>query len=213
MKTALSLLTAALLAVLHSASAENPLESELFPPDFLLNQRETLGLNESQLQDIQAIVQDVQPKFENLKGQLEDRAKAFQEALHQAKPDVALTEDKLRAMLTQENEMKLLQVHLMLTLRSKLTPEQVDKARQLRAQMPQQAAANDPREGLPERLQKKFQQLKAAVEEKAAGGAPPDGIVKQVGAIQQLVQQGKPLEAERQLDQLLSELRDGRKKP
>ncbi|EDY21390.1 hypothetical protein CfE428DRAFT_0635 [Chthoniobacter flavus Ellin428] len=43
MKTALSLLTAALLAVLHSASAENPLESELFPPDFLLNQRETLG--------------------------------------------------------------------------------------------------------------------------------------------------------------------------
>jgi Spy/CpxP family protein refolding chaperone len=212
-KIALSILTATLFVFLYSASAENPFESELFPPDFLLNQREALGLNEAQLQDIQAIVQDVQPKFENLKEQLEDRAKAFREALHQAKPDIAQTQGKLRAMLTEENEMKLLQVHLMLTLRSKLTPEQVDKARQLRTQTLQEAAANDPRQGLPERLQKKFKQLKALVEEQATGGQPPDGVMQKVGEIQQLVQQSKPLEAERQLDQLISALRDGKKKP
>jgi hypothetical protein len=174
-------------------------------------QREALGLNENQLQDIQAIMQDVQPKFENLKGQLETRAKAFQEALHQAKPDIAQTEEKLRTMLTQENEMKVLQIHLMLDLRSKLTPEQLDKARQLRAQMQQQAGANDPRQGLPERMQKKFQQLKTALDERAFGGAPPEEIVKQVEEIQQLAQSGQPLEAERRIDQLIIKLREGKK--
>lgn len=190
----------------------NPIESELFPPDFLLAQREALGLNENQLQDIQAIVQDVQPKFETLKGQFEERAKAFQEALHQAKPDITLTEEKLRTMLAQENEIKLLQVRLMLDLRGKLTAEQVDKARQLRQQQPQ-AAANDPRQGLPERLQKKFEQLKTAMQERAFEGAPPEEIVKQVGEIQQLAQNGQPLEAERRIDLLISQLREGKKKP
>ncbi len=213
MKTILSLLSAALLVFLPSAPAQNPLEGELFPPDFLMAQREALGLNESQVQDIQAIVQEMQPKFESLKGQFEERTKAFQEALHQAKPEIATAEEKLRAMLTQENEMKLLQVHLMLSLRSKLTPEQVDKARQLRTQALQQGAANDPRQGMAERLQKKFQDLKAAVEERAAGGAPPEEIVKKAEEIQQLVHSGQPLEAERRLDQLLNELREGKKKP
>jgi Spy/CpxP family protein refolding chaperone len=214
MKTTLLPITIALVAFLHTAAAQNPIENELFPPDFLMAQREALGLNENQLQDIQAIVQDVQPKFETLRGQLEERVKAFQEVLHQPKPDVGQVEEKLRSMLTQENEMKLLQVRLMLDLRSKLATEQVDKARQLlRQQQLTSAAANDPRQGLPERLQKKFEQLKAAVEDRAFGGALPDEIVKEVGEIQKLAQNGQPLEAERRIDQLIVQLREGKKKP
>jgi len=213
MKSILLSIAVASLAFLQTTTAQNPIENELFPPDFLLAQRETLGLNETQLQDIQAIVQDIQPKFETLKAQLEERAKAFQEALRQAKPDIAQTEDKLRTMLTQENEMKLLQVHLMLSLRSKLTPEQVEKARQLRQQQPAQKAASDPREGLPQRLQKKFEQLKAALQERASGGALPEEIVKQVGEIQNLAQNGQPLEAERRIDLLVTQLHDEKKKP
>jgi hypothetical protein len=212
MKTILSFLAAAALSCLPSALAQNPLESELFPPDFLMNQREVLGLNETQLQDIQAIVQELQPKFESLKGKLEERAKAFEEALHQAKPDIEQTEERLRAMLTQENEMKLLQVHLMLTVRGKLTAEQVEKARQLRTEMQQQASAKDPRQGLAERLQKKFQQLKEAVQERASGGEPSEEIKKEVGEIQRLAQNGQPLEAEHRIDELIAKLREGAKK-
>ncbi|MEP6670877.1 MAG: periplasmic heavy metal sensor [Chthoniobacter sp.] len=213
MKTTLLLITVTLLAFLHPAAAQNPIEGELFPPDFLLAQREAIGLNEKQLQDIQSIVQDVQQKFETLKGQLEERGRAFQEILHQPKPDIAQVEDKLRAMLTQENEMKLLQVHLMLSLRNTLTAEQVDKARQLRQQQPSPTAGKDPREGLPERLGKKFEQLKTAMQERAFEGAPPEEIVKQVGEIQKLAQSGQPLEAERRIDQLIVQLREGKKKP
>jgi len=207
MKSTLSLVAAAVLAFLSTSSAQNPVEAELFPPDFLMAQREALGLSETQLQDIQATMQDIQPKFESLKGQLEERGKAFQEALRQPQPDLAQTEEKLRALLAQENEMKVLQVRLMLGLRSKLTAEQLDKARQLR----QQAAGKDPHDGVAQRLQKKFEQLRAAIEERAFGGAPPEEIVKEVGEIQKLAQSGQPLEAERQIDQLILKLREGKK--
>jgi Spy/CpxP family protein refolding chaperone len=200
------------LLLLPAKAADNSFESELFPPDFLYSQREALGLNETQLHDIQAVVQDVQPKFEAVKGQMEERGKAFRDALHEANPDIAQTEDKLRTMLTQENEMKVLQIHLMLTLRSKLTPDQVAKARELRQQA-RQTSASDPRQGLPERLQKKFQQLKAALDQRGSVDALPEEIVKQVKEIQSLAQGGQPLEAERKVDQLISQLGDGKPKP
>jgi len=201
-----------LLGLLHATAAPNPIEQELFPPDFLMNQREALGLDETQLHELQATVQEVQPKFETLRGQLEERTRALQAALHEAKPDVAQTEEKLRALLGQENEMKILQIHLMLTLRNKLTAEQVDKARQLRQDPRTQSGGGDPRQGLPERLQKKFEQLKAAVQERAFGGAPPEEIVKQVGEIQHLAQGGQPLEAEHRIDLLLTQLREAKAK-
>jgi Spy/CpxP family protein refolding chaperone len=200
-----------LVAVAQEGHAPNPIEAELFPPDFLIAQREALGLNETQLQDLQAIVQDVQPKFESLKTQLEDRGKALKEALHQPHPDSAQAEDKMRALLAQETEMKLLQLRLMLGLRSKLTPEQVDKARQLRPQY--SGADHNPLEGLQQRLQAKFEKLKAAVEARAAGGQPPEELINKAHEIQQLVQNNKPLEAERQLDALLSTLPEAKPKP
>ena len=209
MKSVLSFV-AALLALLATSSAQNPVEAELFPPDFLMAQRDALGLSDAQLQDIQGIMQDTQAKFEALKGQLEERAKAFQEALHQPETDIAQTEEKLRSMLAQENEMKVLQMRLMLNLRSKLTAEQRAKARQLRQQA-LAAAGKDPHDGLAQRMQKKFEQLRAAIEDRAFGGAPPEEIVKQVGEIQKLAQTGHPQEAEQQIDQLIVKLREGKK--
>jgi hypothetical protein len=210
MKSILPLVAAASLAFLSTSSAQNPAEADLFPPDFLMVQREALGLSDTQLQDIQALMQDVQPKFEALKGQLEERGKAFQESVHQPQPDIAQVEEKLRSLLAQENEMKVLQVRLMMSVRSKLTTEQIDKARQLRQQVAQ-AAGNDPHDGLAQRMQKKFEQLRTAIEERAFGGAPPEEIVKQVGEIQKLAQGGQPLEAERLIDQLIAKLREGKK--
>lgn len=201
---------AALVALLANVSAQNPVEAELFPPDFLIAQREALSLSDTQLQDIQAIMQDTQAKFGKLKGTLEERVKAFQEALSHPETDITQTEEKLRNLLAQENETKVLQMRLMLSLRSKLTAEQRAKARQLR-QQELQTAGKDPHDGLPQRMQKKFEQLRTAIEERAFDGAPPEEIVKQVGEIQKLAQSGQPLEAERQIDLLIVNLREGKK--
>ena len=228
MKTTSCLSAFFALTLLHASAAPNPVESELFPPDFLFSQHEALGLNETQIQDMQATVRDAAPKFESMKSQLEERAKAFQDAIHQDKPDITQADDKLHSMLLQENEMKQLQMHVMLTLRSKLTPDQVAKARALRAQStsggsapgasassPSSSSANpDPTNGLRERLQAKFEQLKTAVQaEASATGQPPEDIVTKAHEIQQLVQTGKPEEAEKELDALLATLSATKAKP
>jgi Spy/CpxP family protein refolding chaperone len=219
MKTTLPIIALSLLALCRATAAPNSFESELFPPDFLMNQHEAIGLNETQLHEIQSVVQDAQPKFETLKSELEDRGKSLQDAVHQPTPDMAKTEELLRAFLPKENEMKLLQFHLLLTLRSKLTPDQVAKARELRAQSTSLSNSNsnsnasDPNEGLRDRLQKKFEQLKTAVQARAAGGQPPDDIIAKAHEIQQLVQDGKPQEAEKQLDALLATLPGAKPNP
>jgi len=233
MKTTSCLSAFFALTLLHASAAPNPVESELFPPDFLFSQHEALGLNETQIQDMQATVRDAAPKFESMKSQLEERAKAFQDAIHQDKPDITQADDKLHSMLLQENEMKQLQMHVMLTLRSKLTPDQVAKARALRAQAtsssstpgasvsgastssPSSPSTNpDPTNGLRERLQAKFEQLKTAVQaEASATGQPPEDIVTKAHEIQQLVQTGKPEEAEKELDALLATLSATKAKP
>jgi Spy/CpxP family protein refolding chaperone len=193
----------------HDKDKDNPIEQEFFPPEFLLAQREALGLSDTQLHDLQAVIQDAQPKFENLKGQLEERVKALKEVLRQPKPDISQTEEKLRTMLTQENEVKVFQMRLLLTLRNTLTPEQVEKAQQLR----QHFNGANPTEGLAERLQAKFKKLRGLVEERAAGGPPPEDIVTKAREIQQLAQDGKPFEAEKKLDTLLSTLTAPNAKP
>jgi hypothetical protein len=212
MKTLVRLFFLLTAAMLNAAAAQNPIEAELFPPDFLLNQRESLGLTEDQLHAIQSIVGDAQPKFEALKGKLEQRVADLSEALRLPKPEVAQTEEKLRALLTDENEMKLLQLRLMLTLRNSLTLEQVTKARELRRQAPP-GASGDPREGLAERLQKKFEQLRTALDQRAFGGESPTDLVTAVEEIQRLAQGGQPLEAERRIDALLVRLRGEKSKP
>jgi Spy/CpxP family protein refolding chaperone len=214
MKTVLcfvAILTLVCSHVLAEPAAENanPIEMELFPPEFLFSQREALGLSDDQLQQFQAVMQDTQPKFESLKGEMDERLKALKDALHQTKPDIAQTEEKLRTMLAKENEMKLLQVHLMLTLRDKLTPEQVEKARQLRPRFSNTNATDAMRE----RLQAKFEKLRSIVESRAAGGQPPEEIVAKAQEIQQLLQSGKPVDAEKQLDALLSSLAEPKAKP
>ncbi|MDR3406741.1 MAG: hypothetical protein P4L99_29920 [Chthoniobacter sp.] len=214
MKTILPFLALTLLALFRATAAPNPIEGELLPPDFLMAQHEALGLSETQLHEIQATVQEVQPKFESLKGQLEGRMKDFQETLHQPKPDIAQAEEKLRAVLSQENEMKLLQVHLMLTLRSKLTPEQVEKARQLRLQSPSSGspAASDPNAELRQRLEAKLARVKEGVQQWAASGHDPSVIAQTMEEkFKPLMQAGKVVEAEAELDRVLEQLKQDTK--
>jgi Spy/CpxP family protein refolding chaperone len=212
MKSHLCLSAIFAMTLLRAAAEPNPVEATMFPPEFLFSQREALGLDETQLQALKAVVEDAQPRFEALKGPMQEKSTALQAALQQAKPDLDQTVEKLREVLKQEAEIKTLQLRTMLALRNSLTEAQFEKARQLKQQMMQAAGNNDPHMGLPERLGKKFEQLKTAMQERAFEGAPPEEIVKQVGEIQHLAQEGQPLEAERRIDLLIIQLREGKTK-
>lgn len=206
------LLIPAAAAILSVAPgrAENPVESQLFPPDFLLSQREAIGLSVDQLQNLQSIVKEMQPKYEALKSKMEPEAAALRAALGQTKPDLADTEAKLKALLADENEMKLLQLRLMLSLRNNLTAEQVEKARELKKQVSGKPEAADTRQAMMEHLQKKFLELKTALDDRNFGNESPEDVASAVQEIQRLARGGEPLEAEKQIDNLLTKMRGKR---
>jgi Spy/CpxP family protein refolding chaperone len=187
----------------RAAAAPEGLEAEIFPPEFLNAHREAIGLSEAQIQAIGATVQEAEASFQQHKSQLDDRAKALQEVLRQPQPEAAQAEEKLRALLAQENEIKVAHLRIMLKVRSQLTAEQLTKARAVRDQLVAQAASESE---VRERLQKKLQQLRTAVEARATGGQVPQEIVDRAGQIQQLLRDGKVPEAERQLDELLGQV-------
>ena len=209
-----SLLLPAAAAILSAApaKAQNPVESQLFPPDFLISQRDALGLSDDQLQQLQSIVKEVQPKYEALKSKMEPEAAALRDALGQTKPDAADAEGKLRTLLTDENEMKLLQLRLMLSLRDNLTTEQVDKARELRKKVQAKNSAGDMKQVLMEHLQNKFRELKTALDDRDFGNESPQDVAAAVGEIQRLAKGGDPLEAEKQIDNLLTKMRGAKPK-
>jgi len=194
------------------AQAQNPVESQLFPPDFLLSQREAIGLSVDQLQQLQSIVKDIQPKFEALKSKMEPESAALREALGQTKPDAAETEGKLKALLADENEMKLLQLRLMLAIRNNLTPEQLEKARELKKQAQRKPEGADTRQAMMEHLQKKFLELKSALDDRDFGKESPEDVASAVQEIQRLARSGEPLEAEKQIDNLLTKIHGGKSK-
>lgn len=195
------LLFAVAAAPVHAAG--DGLEAELFPPEFLFAQREALGLSEAQLKAMESAMQDARDEFEKLKAKLDERAKALQEVLHQPKPDVKQAEEKLRALLAQEAEVKTLHMLTMLKVRGQLTPEQLEKARKLRDEYAAKAAAES---GSRDRLQKKLEQLRDLVKARTDAGELPPEIMERARGIQQLLKEGKETDAERQIDELLGQL-------
>jgi len=217
MKTAAAFALCFTLALLSSAFGLNPIESELFPPEFLAAQHEALGLSEAQIKTLQAVVGEVGPQFDGEKSKLEGQMAALEAELKKEKIDGGAVEEKLRAMLQKETEMKMLQFHTLIKLREMLTPEQVAKARQLRQQAPAKGGAasvvpRDPKDGLIERLQGKFKQLKIALDTRAFGGESPDKLAAEIAELTRLAREGEPLEAERRIDALIERLHGGKGK-
>ena len=210
MKRFLPLLALIALYLAPMKAAAQELDAEIFPPEFLFAQREALGLSDAQLQAMDAAMQAVRGDFEKLKGQLDERAKALQEVLHQPQPGAKQAEEKLRALLAQESEVKLLHMLTMLKVRSQLTPEQLEKARQLHSQAAAQATADA---GQRDRIQHKLEQLRDVAKARTETGELPPDTMERARQIQQMLMDNKGAEAEHELDELLSKIGEAKPKP
>lgn len=202
MKLIPALLLSLCLAIAGPLAFADGLEAELFPPEFLFSQREAIGLSTAQLDSMEAVLKASQNEFEHRKAALDERAKALQAELHQANPDPAKAEEKLRALLAQESEVKLLHMLTMLKVRALLTPDQLAKTRQLYAETAERVA----QEGQRNRIQAKLGQLRDTVKKLSEAGTLPQETMERAQAIQELLKNGKEPEAEQQIDALLGQL-------
>lgn len=116
------LATAGAFAQEHKA---DPFKGKLFAPNVILEHRDELGLSKQQFTDIRMAVVDVQASVAEYEW---DVAEAYQQLLAEldrSPVDEAVVLQHVNAALKAENEVKKLQVAMLVRLKNLLTDEQV----------------------------------------------------------------------------------------
>lgn len=110
---------------LAAGPKEDPFKGKLFAPNVILENRDALGLSKEQFTDIRRAVVEVQA---NVAEHEWDVAEAYQELmaeLDKAPIDEGAVLEHVEAALVAENEVKKLQVTMLVRLKNLLTDEQI----------------------------------------------------------------------------------------
>jgi Spy/CpxP family protein refolding chaperone len=112
----------------------DPIAENLFPPDLVLANQKTIGLDEAQRNFVRAEVLKAQTRFTELQFQIQDAMETLVGLLKQNPVDEAQALAQLDKVLNVEREVKRTQIALMVRIKNKLTPDQQTRLRQLRAE-------------------------------------------------------------------------------
>jgi Spy/CpxP family protein refolding chaperone len=190
-------------SVLHAQSPLDPIGANLFPPDFIMANAETISFTDEQRQGLREIVEKNQERFGNLQQALKQEADALGKLLAEpgsSETGVLAQFDKVQ---DRERELKRAQLELMLGIRAKLTDDQRAKLKELRAK-------NIGQQRSPE-FAAKMERIKAAVARWQGEGRDPSPIGQMLQQLQPLMQSGKMEQANALLDEALKALESGGK--
>ncbi len=180
----------------------DPVGSQLFPPELILQQREKIGLKDEQFQAIHAEIERVQPAFASRQQALESANKALADVVGQARVDEAQAAEALKKVLDAEREIKLLHLTVLIRIKNQLTQEQQTALAKLRKESPPADPDPDPRQ-VSARLKAKLERVEAGVKKRVQAGDLPVDVVDMMQQFPQLMQQGKTTAAEALLDKAL----------
>ena len=191
-----------LFAADDSKTAADPFAGAFFPPEMVLLARDQIGLTQEQREAFRARVEKTQPRSDELRMKLEREIAALSSLVKQDRVDEAALGAQLDKVLDVERELKHLHVGLLVAIKNLLTPEQQIKLREIAkngvAQLTEDAR---------KRLSEKVERVTQAVQKMAASGRDPSAIGKTMGEkVGPLLEAGKAIEAEAELDRLLEQL-------
>jgi hypothetical protein len=112
----------------------DPIAENLFPPDLVLANGKTIGLEDAQKDFVRSEVLKAQPRFTELQFQLQDGMETLTGLLKQNPVDEAQVLAQLDKILNAEREVKRTQISLMVRIKNKLSAEQQTRLRQLRTE-------------------------------------------------------------------------------
>lgn len=133
MKNILFLLTAFLMTNIclgqdqgqHQASS--PIEKAMYPPELIMKYKNEIGLTPEQEDFIKKTHMQIQMVFSEIKWDMSSIQYELEKLVSEEKPDVEAAKQKLKELLIKENEIKLLQLELMLKIKNNLNAEQKKK--------------------------------------------------------------------------------------
>ena len=102
----------------------DPVMSNLFSPDVIMQNQDAIKLTDDQRQYIIGEIQRVQTLATGVQWRLQAAMERLGKTLHQERPDEALAMSQLDSVLALEREMKRAQIGMLVRLKSHLTTEQ-----------------------------------------------------------------------------------------
>jgi Spy/CpxP family protein refolding chaperone len=194
------LLTAAARTAIAQHAALDPITDNLFAPDLLIRHADEVGLDETQKDFIISQARENRQRYVEMQQNLQHQMMALRDIMRQEHPDEQEALGQLDKVLAGERDIKRAQLSMALAIRGKLTPEQQAKARELRqkyaSEMHQQ----------PDSIRAKVQQLQEHIQKLQAEGRDVSAATQAVQQCRQLMQDGKPREAEAALDRAIAGL-------
>jgi Spy/CpxP family protein refolding chaperone len=131
-KNLLPLLATCLVLLASVAEAQRPgdqkdvFKGKLFPPNVILEHQDELGLSKEQFTAIRAAVVEVQGNVAEHEWDLREAYQRVLSELDESPIDEGAVLDNVEAALRAENQVKKLQVAMLIKLRNLLTDEQVE---------------------------------------------------------------------------------------
>jgi Spy/CpxP family protein refolding chaperone len=202
----------AFLAVLASAcplpaaegpkKAVDPFAGAFFPPELIVLARDRIGLTPEQRKVLGDCMEKTRLRNNELRGKLERETAALAAIAKQDRVDEPALAAQLDKVLNVEREVKHLNVGLLATIKNLLTPEQRAQLRGL-GKDGQAQLAEDTRKRLTEKVERVQQTAQRWVE----SGRDPSAIAQTMEKmVKPLLDTGKVIEAEAELDRLLERL-------
>ena len=202
--TLIALLTTVctLSAADKSAATADPFAGAFFPPELVLLARDQISLTQAQRETFRACVEKAQSHSEELRQKLERETASLSALAKQERVNESGLSAQLDRVLDSERELKHLHIGLLAAIKNLLTPEQQTKLREIAKDGGKQLE-----EDVRKRLSGKVEQVKEAMQKWADSGRDPSAIGKQMEEkFRPLIEAGKVIEAEAELDRVLEQL-------
>jgi Spy/CpxP family protein refolding chaperone len=190
-------------SLLHAQSRVDPIGGNLFPPDFIMANADTINFTDEQRQALRDTVEKNQERFSGLHQALKQEADAFGKLLAQPASTEAAVLAQFDKVQDREREIKRAQLALMLGIRGKLTDDQRAKLTELRAKNPGQQP--------PPEFAAKMERIKAGIARWQSEGRDPSPIGRMMQQFEPLMRSGQIEPANALLDQAIKALESGGK--
>jgi Spy/CpxP family protein refolding chaperone len=188
-------------------SPTDPFAGAFFPPELVMAARDRIGLSQEKIETFRARAEQSQSRSDELRQRLERETTALSALVKQEHVDEAALIAQLDKVLDAERDLKHLHIGLLAAIKNLLTPEQQAKLREIMKDGGAQLG-----EDARKRLTEKVERVKESAQKMAESGRDPSDILRAMEEkFKPLMEAGKAIEAEAELDRVLEQLTQGAK--
>jgi Spy/CpxP family protein refolding chaperone len=198
-----------LFAADDSKKIADPFAGAFFPPELVLLAQDRIALTQEQQHALRSHLEKAQPRADELRAKLQIETAALAALAKQERVDESALGAQLDKVLDVEREMKHLHVGLAAAIKNLLTAEQQAKLREIAQDRGTHAQLGKDTQ---KRLSEKADRVKEGAKKWAASGRDPSDIARTMEEkFKPLIEAGKVIEAEAELDRLLKQLKQDAK--